>query len=130
MKCQNQIVVANVRGLRHHTMATKIKTLLHQYTDSPVRIACLLDTHLDANNEHKLTHLWDGECYFNHGPDHKAGIAILTKDCVVTEFISNGCGRFALLRTDLKLVSFLSLLCTLRLTTRNHVRIFFGKSKV
>jgi len=76
-------------------MADKIQSLILHLIESKTDVACLLDTHLDPQSEHKIRSLWDGEIFFAHGNDRKAGIAILTREAHVTEFFNHPSGRFA-----------------------------------
>jgi len=92
------ISTANVRGLRGRNMGAKIQSLILQFLDTKSDIACLVDTHLDAGCEHKITSLWDGQCYFSHGDPKTAGIAILTRQKTRSEFIPDPDGRYGLLR--------------------------------
>jgi len=92
---------ANVRGLRDRTMADKIQSLILHLVETHTDIACLIDTHLDPQTEHKIVSLWDGEVFFAHGEDHLAGIAILTREAHVSDFFNHPSGRFATFKVSL-----------------------------
>jgi len=98
---QKRIISANVRGLRDRTMADKIQSLLLYLVEAHVDVACLIDTHLDPQTEHKIESLWDGEVFFAHGEDHQAGIAILTREAHVSDFFNHPSGRFATFKLSL-----------------------------
>jgi len=64
--------------------------------ESKTDVACLLDTHLDTQTEHKISLVSLGRGnFFAHGNDRKAGIVILTREAHVTEFFNHSSGRFA-----------------------------------
>ena len=102
MREQNLIITANVRGLRHHTLADKTRTILHNIAQEEPVVACLLDTHLDVSTEHKVRQFWDGEVRFSHGDDHKDGIAILLKRHSPTQILHTHIGKLVILRTQIQ----------------------------
>ena len=88
-----------MRGLRHHTLREKTKGLILSLIEHRADINILFDTHLDSDSEHLLTSEWEGEIAFNHGPDHKAGIAVLTRRQKISHFKGYLEGRFATFET-------------------------------
>jgi len=81
-------------------MTAKTQSLILQILESKADVACLVDTHLDPETEHKIEKLWDGRCYFSHGGDHTAGIAILTRESKVYPFVPDPEGRYGILRLN------------------------------
>jgi len=90
-------MAANVRGLQGSNMTAKTQSLILQILETKADVACLLDTHLDPKTEHKIEKLWNGRCYFSHGGDHTAGIAILTRKSKVYPFVPDPEGRYSIL---------------------------------
>jgi len=73
-------------------MADIIQSLFLHLIESKTDVACLLDTHLDTQTEHKISLVSLGRGnFFAHSNDRKAGIVILTREAHVTEFFNQLC---------------------------------------
>ena len=82
-------------------MAEKRKALICDILTLNADITCLLDTHLDSKTESRISDLWDGESYFAHGQDSKAGIAVLARNTQISDFSPDANGRFATFRAKI-----------------------------